>query len=123
MNDPYKVLGISTNASDDDVKAAYKRLIRDYAGNDDKIKELTDAYDSIMNMRRGGHNISSEYMEIRQCIRQGNYDEADRMLSFIGDRGAEWNFLKGSVCYGKGWLDDAYNYFSAAVRMDPSNPE
>lgn len=123
MNDPYRILGISPDASDDDVKAAYKRLVRENAGNDNMIHEITEAYDSIMNMRRGGQNKSAEYMEIRQCISQGNYDSAEQMLSFIGDHGAEWNFLKGSVCYGKGWLDDAYDYFSAAARMEPNNPE
>jgi len=38
-------------------------------------------------------------------------------------RDAEWHFLKGSVCYSKGWLDQAHQYFAQAVRMNPSHPE
>ena len=30
MNDPYKVLGISPNATDDQVKAAYREMARKY---------------------------------------------------------------------------------------------
>ena len=40
-----------------------------------------------------------------------------------GSRDAEWYFLKGSVLYKKGWLEEAYNHFATAVRMDPGNME
>jgi len=38
-------------------------------------------------------------------------------------RDAEWYFLKGSVLYRKGWLEDAYNHFTTACSMDPANQE
>lgn len=38
-------------------------------------------------------------------------------------RDAEWFFLKGSVLYKKGWLEEAYSHFATACRMDPSNME
>ena len=34
-------------------------------------------------------------------------------------RNAEWFFLKGTVLYKRGWLEEAYNHFSRAVQMDP----
>ena len=125
MNDPYFILGISSSATDDEVKNAYRSLIRDYAGNDDKVGELTRAYDEIMNLRRGGaeQKLSPEYIEVRHQIQSGNYAAADDMLNAMNDSSAEWQFLKGSVCYGKGWLDDAYSYFEKAVRAEPANPE
>ena len=30
MNDPYKVLGVSRDASDDEIKQAYRNLVRKY---------------------------------------------------------------------------------------------
>ena len=38
-------------------------------------------------------------------------------------RDAEWHFLMGSVCYKRGWLNDAYSQFTMAVQMNPSNME
>ena len=38
-------------------------------------------------------------------------------------RDAEWYFLKGTVLYKKGWLEDAYANFQTACRMDPGNAE
>ena len=65
MTDPYKVLGISPNATDDEVKKAYKELSRKYHPDayvnnplanlaEDKFKEVQEAYTQIMNSRAGG---------------------------------------------------------------------
>ena len=124
MNDPYRLLGISPSASDDEVKSSYKNLIREFAGNDAKINEITEAYDLIMNSRRGNSNQNPVFIEVRRQIQSGNFDSADSMLNSINSNmSAEWNFLKGSVYYGKGWLDEAYTYFSKAVELDTNNQE
>lgn len=125
MNDPYRLLGVSSNSTDSEIKNAYKNLIRDYAGNDERISKITEAYDYIMNSRRGGYeqNSSSEFIEVRHQIQTGNYDTAEAMLNSMNNNCAEWYFLKGSVFYGKGWLDEAYNNFSQAVRLEPDNAE
>ena len=68
MTDPYKVLGISSSASDEEVKKAYRDLARkyhpDHYQNDplsdlaeEKMKEITAAYDQIMDMRRGSLSL------------------------------------------------------------------
>lgn len=62
--DPYKILGISPNATDEEVKKAYKVLAKKYhpdmnvgAPNlpelERKFKEVQQAYDTIMDMRSG----------------------------------------------------------------------
>ena len=64
MTDPYSVLGIQPDASDDEVKRAYRDLSRKYhpdSYNDnplaelaeEKFKEVQDAYRQIMDMREG----------------------------------------------------------------------
>lgn len=64
MTDPYQVLGVSPNASDDEVKRAYRDLSRKYhpdtyANNplanlaEEKFKEVQEAYKEIMDMRAG----------------------------------------------------------------------
>ena len=64
MTDPYRVLGISENASNEEVKKAYKELARKYHPdkNDDsmseyaesKMKEINEAYDEILRRRANG---------------------------------------------------------------------
>ena len=61
MKDPYQVLGVSQNATDDEVKQAYRRLAKKYhpdANPGDKVaeqrmKEINAAYDRIMNKQVG----------------------------------------------------------------------
>ena len=55
MDDPYKVLGVSPDASDEEIKRAYRALAKKYhpdsnAGNPDaeeKFKEVTEAYNVL----------------------------------------------------------------------------
>lgn len=62
--DPYKVLGVSYNATDDEIKKAYRQLSRKYhpdanVGNpnqeayEEKFKEVQQAYKVIMDQRQG----------------------------------------------------------------------
>lgn len=153
MKDPYKVLGVSPSDSDETIKAAYKELVKkyhpdNYAQNplgdlaDEKMAEINAAYDEIMNMRRGSGNggaysnsnnsgsygnggSHTNFNEIRLAIQRGEVTKADDLLERVPEnmRNAEWNFLKGSVCYKRGWLNEAYEYISAAARMNPANRE
>ena len=143
MNDPYAVLGISKNATDEEVKNAYRNLAKkyhpdSYADNplsdlaEEKMEEINAAYDKIMNerkRRKNGNDTSysanSKFPEIRSLINQNMLEEAQSKLDAVpvNERDAEWYFLNGSVLYKRGWYDNAYTCFSTALRMDPSNAE
>ena len=144
MRDPYAVLGINKNATDEEIKNAYRELARkyhpdNYADNplsdlaSEKMKEINDAYDEIMNSRKGrskGSNQSysggsSAFADIRSLINQGRYEQAQEVLDGVPPerRNAEWYFLNGTVLSARGWFDQAYTSFATACRMDPSNPE
>ena len=145
MKDPYSILGVDKNATDDEIKNAYRELARkyhpdNYADNPlsdlagEKMKEINEAYDAIMNRRRGGKNTyegnytnggSSSFPEVRQLINQGRLEQAQEVLDGVPpeSRNAEWYFLNGTVLYRRGWFDQAYTSFATACRMDPVNPE
>ena len=146
MKDPYQVLGVSQNATDDEVKNAYRELAKKYHPDNysdnplsdlaqEKMQEINEAYDAIIRMRRNGQNHqraggyhtggSSRYGDIRHLIQLGRTIDAEMLLDGIPapSRDAEWYFLKGSVLYRKGWLDEAYDHFATAARMEPNNGE
>lgn len=145
MNDPFAVLGVSQNATDDQIREAYRLSARRLqqmidAGENvsyaqQKMQELDAAYDAVILSRSGGagsyrsasstYNASSDYTDIRRTIRAGRLDDAQTILDGIpeGRRDAEWYFLKGSVQQRKGWLEEASGNFAAACRLDPSNAE
>ena len=85
MTDPYKVLGISPSASDDEVKEAYRRLARkdhpdNYVNNPlsdlatEKMKEINEAYDEIQRQRKGGGSASAG--GYRQSYSSGGYQQS-----------------------------------------------
>ena len=152
MADPYKVLGVSPNASDEDVKKAYRNLARKYHPDNyhdnpladlaqEKMKEVNEAYDAILKQRGGstggtggqrtnwgsagssGAGYTGAFAQVRMAIQRGELDAAERMLLAAKNRNAEWHFLMGSVYYRRGWLDQARQCFEQAVNMEPNNRE
>ena len=151
MKDPYKILGVSPNSSDDEIKAKYRDLAKkyhpdNYANNPlsdlavQKMQEINDAYDYIIKNRKstpsssysqnnsynkGSYNNSSQFSDIRKYIDSGRYIDAEQLLDGIPSfrRDAEWYYLKGCVMHRKGWLEEAYKYYKKAVEMDPGNFE
>lgn len=142
MRDPYEVLGVSPQATDAEVKAAYREMARKYHPDNytdnplselaqEKMQEINEAYDTIVRMRQGSGGRtgntggSSHYTDIRNMIRANRILDAEVLLDGVpsATRDAEWYFLKGSVLYKKGWLEDAMTNYSTACRMDPSNAE
>lgn len=68
--DPYEVLGVSPEATDDEIKNVYRKLSRKYhpdanvgkpdaALAEEKFKDINVAYDEIMDMRSKGANFRS----------------------------------------------------------------
>lgn len=69
MQDPYRILGISPTASEDEIKKAYRSMAKKYHPDvnngspeaEQRMKEVNEAYSTIMKMRREGTGSNSGY--------------------------------------------------------------
>lgn len=144
VQDPYKVLGVSSGASDEEVTKAYRALVKKYhpdlhPGDEEaakKMSEINDAYDRIKNGTAGTNNSSysqnsssynnyysgnSLYSVANHFIRMGAYREALHVLSQIEDRSAEWYYLSSIANYKTGNKITALEHIKIAVQREPDN--
>jgi len=152
MQDPYRVLGVSPTASEDEIKKAYRALAKRYhpdvnngsADAESRMKEVNEAYATVMKMRRegtsgnysqshsygygdahsgNGYSSSPAIQAARNYIRSGRYQEALHVLEGISERTAEWYYLNGEAHLAIGNRIAALNYAHQAVSMAPNNFE
>ena len=142
LEDPYKVLGISRDASDDEIKQAYRRLAKQYhpdrnpgdAEAAKKIQQINAAYEKIKNPGStqsdpftGGYtseNTGDQYQQAAmQYIRFRRYQEALNALQNAPQRNARWYYLSALANDGLGNQVTALEHMKRAVSMEPDNLE
>ena len=154
MKDPYEVLGVNKNADMDDIKKAYKSLVKKYHPDkyqnnpladlaEEKLQEINEAYSFLEKNHNNGYQeasygngyeyanqsdnygMKSIYNDVRLRLDRGDLVTAEKRLNGIEfkDRGAEWNFLYGMLCYKKGLYDQSLAYIRKAIEMDGNNFE
>ena len=142
MTDPYQVLGVSPDASDEEIKKAYRRLAKKYhpdrnPGDTEaakKMQEVNDAYDRIKNPEKFspgpqyGYNAGYENSQADQYqksaatyIQYGRYREALNVLESCKERDASWYFLSAVANDRLGNQVTALEHIKRAVSMEPDN--
>lgn len=149
MRDPYSILGVKRDATDEEIKNAYRALVRKYHPDNyaddnplkelatEKMQEINEAYDEIQRLRQSGGSSQTNsgynyggstygsYAAIRNSLNAHRFAEAERALMAIAEseRVAEWHYLYSVVLMRKGRVNDAMRELEAACSMDPSNME
>ena len=149
MRDPYSVLGVSRDASDEEVKKAYRRLSRKYHPdaninnpNKDRAEEMfklvQQAYKQIMDERSRGYSGSGEgfggfggteqgdygdpeMQAAANFINSQHYQEAMRVLDSIRTRTGTWYYLHATANAGLGNTVQAREDAKKACDMEPQN--
>lgn len=153
MTDPYQVLGVSPSASDEEIKAAYRKLAKQYHPDrnngspeaERRMMQINDAYTQIVEMRRSGGQTGyggygpgygagyggpgqarqdmPHYGEIRELLRMGRFRQAMEALEAMNAQTAEWYYLLARARQGLGDDIAALNFARQAVSMEPGNME
>jgi len=149
VRNPYEVLGVREGASVEEIKRAYRELVRKYHPDqyrnnplsdlaEEKLKEINEAYDYLMKKAEGQGSYNSSYRDsesksygsgrssfdqVRAFINVDNLAAAEEILNGTGVRDAEWHYLKGIIYMRKGWYNEALTYLRTAVNMEPGNYE
>ena len=153
IEDPYKVLGVSPDASDEEIKQAYRRLAKKYhpdlnPGDEEaarRMQEVNAAYEQIKNPQKagpqagpGGYDPFEAYR--RQAysdsqtgdsyqqaaynyIRYSRFQEALNTLQNSQERNARWYYLSALANNGLGNQVTALEHIRKAVSMEPDNQE
>ena len=135
MNEYYELLGLTENATDEEIKARYEELKAKYseerwqdgeAGNEAArmLTKLDAAYREITAARKeqsrntDGQNV---YEEISELLNSDKLAEAQARLDDCNERPAEWHYLQAVVFYKKNWTNESKKQLEIAMQMDPEN--
>ena len=153
IDDPYKILGVSRDASDDEIKRAYRQLAKKYhpdrnpgdAEAAKKMQQVNAAYEQIKNPEKaqsstgyGGYSSYDPFGGYQQrpqqdgdsyqqaaynYIRFGRYREALNALQNCTKKDARWYYLSALANYNLGNQVTALEHIRRAVSMEPDNQE
>ena len=125
MQDPYRVLGVSPTASEDEIKKAYRALAKKYhpdvnngsAAAETKMKEVNEAYSQIMKMKRDG--TSANAYGNQNAYGNGGYN-AYGGYSNAGGYGGYGSYGSSNGGYGSyGGYSGNYGSQSRSTSSDP----
>ena len=136
MQEYYKILNISEDATVEEIEAAYKTLKEKYSrerflegevGNEAArlLTKVETAYHEIMASRKDKSEKTEaspvDFSDVEELIKKGDIATAQTKLDDINDRNAEWHYLQSVIFYKKNWINESKKQLEIALNMEPHN--
>ena len=140
MNDPFEVLGLRPTAGADEVRAAYRALVKQHhpdkfpdaerrAAAQQKMVTLNLAYEEAYHLatsRRVNTYVSALPVDdavslAAKMLRQHSPESALRQLMRAESRGGSWYAMQGKILMHMEQYESAHQSFREAVRLEPDN--
>ena len=144
MSNPYTVLGVSPNATDDEIKEAYRKLAKKYHPDinpdkelaEAKMKEINYAYDTIKKMRENKNTYHSEYTTnynsntynnninfetVERYIVAKEFMLARMALYQLPKTSSKWYYYSAIISFNLGDIQTASYHIDIACSMEPNN--
>ncbi len=130
-----EILGLSEGATEEDIKSAYETLKAKYleerfmdgeAGNNaaKMLTKIEVAYSELigeMNESTASFSGGDLYEQVEEYLRDGNIQEAQRVLDSFNERGGQWHYLQSVVFYRKNWMNESKKQLEIAIQLEPEN--
>ena len=135
MKNPYEILGLNENSTKEEQYEAYNRLKEEYSegrfksgveGNEAarKLNELEEAWRVLTSqeeIKEVNAQEGYDFAYVDKLIREGNYDEAQKILDSMSVREGEWHYFQSIIYYKRDWLTESRKQLEEAVKCDPYN--
>lgn len=130
-----ELLNLTEGATKEEITASYEALKAKYSeerfmdgeiGNNaaKMLTKIDIAYKELLNEfaeSSAAEDEDSAYSKVEECIRTGDYQEAQRILDAFNERGAKWHYLQSVVFFRKNWLNESNKQLEIAIQLDPEN--
>ncbi len=141
MNNPFEVLGLHGSADADEVRAAYRALVKkchpdqfldaeEQRAAQEKLLALNLAYEEALKLA-APKRTSSGYSHTlppadakhlaEKMLRQNNPESALRQLLRAESRDDGWYYVQGNILMAMGQYESAHSSYREAVKRDPEN--
>lgn len=130
-----ELLGLSEGATGEDITAAYNTLRAKYleerfmdgeVGNNaaKMLTKIETAYNELMgelSETSSSEDGDSAFAKVEELIRNGDTQEAQRVLDGFNERNAQWHYLQSVVFYRKNWMNESKKQLEIAMQLEPDN--